>query len=86
MAVEVEVVRMEGLVVGPDEVLVLRLPSDSMPPDEEVEPMLAAFHEAMMEKLGHDRYVILLGDIEVGKVATHADAAPIPADYADSAE
>jgi len=67
---EVMLVNMEALVVGPNDKLVLRLPVDQVPDDDsEMKEMVAAMHEGLSGVFGQDRYVIVFGDIEVTKVA-----------------
>lgn len=64
MAAEIRIVDAEALIVGKDEVLVLRLPDDN-----DSEEMMEFFQETF-DSLGiGNRVMVLFGEVEMGKVA-----------------
>jgi hypothetical protein len=76
---DINIVNAEALVVGPDEVLVIKLGDVSIA-DEDWPDMMGKELQALFG----DRYLIIQGDdIELAKVQKSPGIAP---DYADSAE
>lgn len=68
----------EALVVGPDEVLIIRLPENSQ--DEGIELLLEHLKSIGLEH----RSLVFSGEVEFAKVQRAPE--DIPPDYADSAE
>ena len=70
----------EGLVVGPDEILIIHLPADIGLDHEGLDVLMKDFRTVL-----GDRFLIYVGEAEFTKVQRKPSPG-IAADYADSAE